>query len=132
MNSFTVVAIGNLTADPELTENGDANYTRFCLIGNDYAGKDSQGVARTVATSVWFVAFGATAEAIADNARKGDQLIVEARIRPNNWTDKHDQKRYDHSFQVLSFRFGAPGKLKRQQRADTQPQTLVEDEEVPF
>jgi single-strand DNA-binding protein len=54
-------------------------------------------------------------EAIAKNVRKGDQLIVEARIRANNWTDKQGEKQYDHSFIVQGFRFGAPGRAKREE-----------------
>ena len=103
MNSFTLTAVGNLARNPELVAKGDSMYTRFCLVGNDYAGKDEEGTAREVITSLWFVAFGALGEAIAKNARKGDQLIVEARIRANNWTDKQGEKQYDHSFIVEGF-----------------------------
>jgi single-strand DNA-binding protein len=115
MNSFSVTAIGNLAKNPELVAKGDTAYTRFCLIGNDYAGKDEDGAAREVATSLWFVAFGAMGEAIARNARKGDQLILEARIRANNWTDQQGERQYDYSFVIEGFRFGAPGKLKREE-----------------
>jgi single-strand DNA-binding protein len=113
MNSFNVMAIGNLARNPELMTKGDVAYTRLCLIGNDYAGKDDGGAAREIATSLWFVAFGPLGEAIARNARKGDQLILEARIRANNWTDEQGERQYDYSFIVDGFRFGAPGKLKR-------------------
>jgi single-strand DNA-binding protein len=116
MNSFTLTAVGNLARNPELVAKNDTSYARFCLLGNDYAGKDEEGAAREIATSVWFVAFGALGEAIAHNARKGDQLIVAARVRSNNWTDKQGEKQYDHSFIVDGFRFGAPGKLKREER----------------
>ena len=113
MNSFEVSAIGNLAKDPELVSKGDTSYTRICLIGNDYAGKSDDGSAREVVTSLWFVAFGGLGEAIASNARKGDQLIVKARIRSNNWTDEQGEKQYDYSFVVDGFRFGAPGRAKR-------------------
>jgi len=115
MNSFSVTAIGNLAKNPELIAKADTSYTRFCLIGNDYAGKDEGGAAREVATSLWFVAFGPLGEAIARNARKGDQLILDARIRANNWTDQQGERQYDYSFVVEGFRFGAPGKLKREE-----------------
>jgi single-strand DNA-binding protein len=113
MNSFQLTAIGNLAKNPELVAKGDVSYTRFCLIGNDYAGKDDDGSAREIVTSVWFVAFGGLGEAIANNALKGDQLILDARIRSNNWTDQQGEKQYDYSFVVEGFRFGAPGKAKR-------------------
>lgn len=126
MNSFTLNAVGNLAADPELVKS-DTTYARFCLVGNDYAGKDEEGMVREVVTSVWFVAFGALGEAIARNARKGDQLIVDARIRANNWIDKHGEKQYDHSFVVQGFRFGAPGKAKREELEARREQAVHAD-----
>ena len=117
MNSFNITAVGNLAKNPELATKGDTTYTRFCLVGNDYAGKDEQGNAREVTTSLWFVAFESLGESIAKNARKGDQLIVQAHIRSNNWTNKEGEKQYDHSFVIQSFRFGAPGKIKREELA---------------
>jgi single-strand DNA-binding protein len=113
MNSFTLTAIGNLARNPELVAKSDTLYTTFCLVGNDYAGRDEEGAAREVVTTLWFVAFGALGEALAKNARKGDQLMVTARVRANNWTDKQGEKQYDHSFVVEGFRFGAPGPAKR-------------------
>jgi single-strand DNA-binding protein len=117
MNSFTVTAVGNLAKDPELAVKGDTTYTKICLVGNDYAGKDEQGNARETVTSIWFVAFESLGEAIAKHARKGDQLILQAQIRANNWTDKDGEKQYNLSFVILNFRFGAPGKIKREELA---------------
>ena len=115
MNSFTLNAVGNLARNPEFVSKNDVAYTRFCLVGNDYAGKDEGGTAREVTTSIWFVAFGGIGETLARSARKGDQLVVQARVRANNWTDKQGEKQYDHSFIVEGFRFGAPGKIKREE-----------------
>jgi single-strand DNA-binding protein len=115
MNSFTLTAVGNLARNPEFVAKNDISYTRFCLVGNDYAGKDEGGTAREITTSIWFVAFGAMGEVLARNGRKGDQLVVQARVRANNWTDKQGEKQYDHSFVVDGFRFGAPGKIKREE-----------------
>jgi single-strand DNA-binding protein len=115
MNSFTLTAIGNLAKNPEIASKGDTTYTRFCLVGNDFAGKDEMGNPREVVTSLWFVAFDGLGETIARNARKGDQLIIDARVRANNWTDEQGEKQYDHSYIVLGFRFGAPGKQKREE-----------------
>jgi single-strand DNA-binding protein len=127
MNSFTLIAIGNLAANPELIAKNETMYTRFCLVGNDYAGRDDEGSAREVVTSVWFVAFGALGEAITRNARKGDQLIIDARIRANNWIDRHGEKQYDYSFVVQGFRFGAPGRVKREE-LDTRREHLTHAE----
>ncbi len=116
MNSFKLTAVGNLARNPELVAKNETSYSKLCLVGNDYAGKDEEGAAREVVTTLWFVAFGAIGEALARNARKGDQLFIEARVRSNNWVDKQGEKQYDHSFIVEGFRFGAPGKVKREER----------------
>jgi single-strand DNA-binding protein len=117
MNSFTLTAIGNLAKDPEFLAKGETTYAKFYLLGNDYAGKDDHGNAREAVTGLWFVAFDNLGEAIAKNARKGDQLIIQAQVRANNWTDKEGEKKYEHSFVVQNFRFGAPGKAKREELA---------------
>ena len=128
MNSFNLTAVGNLSNDPELAFKGETTYTKFCLVGDDYAGKDELGNAREIVTTVWFVAFDSIGEAIAKNVRKGDQLIVDARIRSNNWTDKEGAQHFDHSFIVQSFRFGAPGKAKREELARRAERELDEME----
>jgi single-strand DNA-binding protein len=125
MNSFTVTAVGNLAKNPELAVKGDTSYTRICLVGNDYAGKDEHGNVREAVTSLWFVAFESLGEAIAKNARKGDQLILQAHIRSNNWIDKEGEKQYDYSFVVQNFRFGAPGKMKREELAARQDESEI-------
>jgi single-strand DNA-binding protein len=117
MNSFTLTAVGNLATEPELAAKGGTNYARICLVGNDYAGKDSEGNAREAVTSVWFTAFEGLGETIAKNARKGDQLILQAQVRSNNWVDKDGEKRYDYSFVIQNFKFGAPGRAKREELA---------------
>jgi len=101
MNSFTVTAVGNLARDPELAVKGDTTYTRICLVGNDLPARMSREP-REIVTSLWFVAFERPREAIANNARKGDQLIVTAQIRANNWTDKEGEKQYDYSYVIQS------------------------------
>jgi len=115
MNSFTLTAIGNLAKDPEMSAKGDRLYTRFRLVANDYGGRDEQGAPREVVTGVQFVAFGAVAEAIAINARRGDQLIVVARMRADDWVDSNGEKQYRYAFIVDGFRFGAPGRAKREE-----------------
>jgi single-strand DNA-binding protein len=128
MNSFTLNAIGHLAKDPELAFKADTTYTKICLVGNDYAGKDDEGNAREAVTSVWFVAFESLGEAIAKHARKGDQLILQAQVRANNWIDKAGEKQYDYSNVVQSFRFGAPGKAKREELAARRDESALETE----
>lgn len=118
MNSFTITAIGNLSRDPELVVRDARTCAKFCLIGNDYAAHDESAGGREIVTSLWFIAFGPLAEVIARNARKGDQLIVEAQVRVDSRTDRHGRRHSEHSYIVQGFRFGAPGKLKRSELAE--------------
>ena len=46
-------------------------------------------------------------------------------MRASNWTDKQGEKVYDHSFIVDGFRFGAPGKAKREERAARSEETTI-------
>jgi single-strand DNA-binding protein len=110
MNSFHLTAIGRLAEDPKTGTNGDV---RFALIGDDYAGKGRE----PVTTTVYFVAFDSVGEAIATHARRGDQLIVDAQLRANNY-EKKGKIVYDYSYIVQGFKFGAPGKAKRQALAN--------------
>ena len=114
MNSFTLTAIGNLARNPELIVKGEHTCVRFCLIGNDYAGRDEEGGEREIATSVWFIAFGAIGEAIVRNVHRGDQLIVEAQVRADHWVDRQGERRRNYSYVVRGFRFGARGRITRE------------------
>lgn len=121
MNSFRLTAVGNLTRNPELSADGAITFARFCLTGHDEIGideasegfnleqtqEDQIGHAPSVAvTSLWFLALGETAVEIARNARKGDQLILEARIAAHDWSE-NGERRHGHSFIVTGFKFGA-------------------------
>jgi single-stranded DNA-binding protein len=108
MNSFTFIGIGNLARNPEVTAKGDVAYVRFCLTGEDHAESDDEvGHSRKVVNSVWFLAFDELADRIATHARKGDQLIVVARIRSHIWIDKGGERHCGNVFIVTGLRFGA-------------------------
>lgn len=115
MHSFTLTAIGNLTKDPERLEKKGVAYTKLCLIASDYAGRNEEGGPQEVVISEWFVAFGSLGESIARYVRKGDQLILEAHLRQSQWTDTEGRTRYGSSYIVDGFKFGAKGRLSRQQ-----------------
>jgi hypothetical protein len=55
MNSFTLIGVGNLARNPEVTAKGRVAYVRFCLVGIDHAEADEEARnARDVVTSTWF------------------------------------------------------------------------------
>ncbi len=104
MNSFSVNAIGYLARNPEVISTGNGIFCRFCLTSEDYTEDDEQGGFTVIVQSVWFVATHLIGAAIADSARKGDQLFVEGKIRRRHWTGNGSD---DPTFVVTGFRFGA-------------------------
>lgn len=107
MNSFKLTAVGNLARNPELSTKGDVSFARFCLVGDDVVTEGEGEPLGDVVTSLWFLAFGPIATAIAQRARKGDQLILEARVIATHWSDKQQGTQHGHLFIVTGFRFGA-------------------------
>jgi single-stranded DNA-binding protein len=113
-HSFQLTAIGRIAKQPELKQKGETVYLNLCLIGNDYGGEGKD----EVITSVFFTAFGSTATTLANNVRKGDQLIINAHIRDNSYRDgRTNSDVYAKSFIIDGFRFGAPGAETREQFA---------------
>ncbi|WP_281661187.1 single-stranded DNA-binding protein [Microvirgula aerodenitrificans] len=109
------VFIGNLARAVAVTGTGDRAVARFTLIANEYAGKDKEtGKTRERSVAIQFTAFRSKAEAIAKNAMRGDQLIVDYRVE-NNEYEKAGEIVYGYNFILEDFVFGAPGKEKREQ-----------------
>jgi single-strand DNA-binding protein len=106
------VFVGNLAKSPTRV-NGEQAITKFTLISNEYAGKNEDGTIRERTVSIQFTAFRWIAEAIAQNAMKGDQMIVIFRIE-NNHYEKNGMEVYGYNFIVDEFTLGAPGKEKRE------------------
>jgi single-stranded DNA-binding protein len=105
MNSFKVYAVGVLARNPELVVKEDETFARFCLVGTDF--KAVGEAVREYVTSVWFVAPEPVGSVLVRTCKKGDQLILEARVLANSWTDRQGQKQYDYAFEVMGFRYGA-------------------------
>ena len=93
-NFNKVILAGNLTRDPELkyTSKGLA-IAKFGLAINR-SWKTETGEAKEEVTFVDIDAFGKQAETIAQYMKKGSPLLVEGRLRLDQWDDKQTgQKR---------------------------------------
>ena len=109
---------GRVASAPTKTGNGDQAVTKFTLIENAYAGKEESGESKTETVSVQFTAFRSKAEAIHENVRVGDQLLVVYHLRNNNYQPTEGDAVYGYNFIVESFDFGAPGKATRDYLAE--------------
>lgn len=154
MASFNkVILAGNLTRDPELryTPKGTAIAKLSLAVNRRWTGEDGQQ--REEVTYVDIDAFGKQAEVICQYLKKGGGLLVEGRLRLDQWDDKQTgQKRSRLGVVLESFTFiggrpegggppsGAP--VSRPQQSRPAPQSRPEppesdgpppeDDDVPF
>ena len=97
-----VILCGRLTAKPELryTENNKA-YARFTIAVNRPKQEDKEQEADFINCISW----GKQAETIAKYFDKGSQIVVNGRIRVDNYTDKDGNKRTSTDIVIEEFDF---------------------------
>lgn len=94
MNGFNkVILAGNLTRDPELryTPSGTA-IAKFGLAVNR-KWKDQSGEMKEEVTFVDIDAFGKQAETIGNFLKKGRPILIEGRLKLDQWDDKQTQQK---------------------------------------
>jgi single-strand DNA-binding protein len=108
MNGFNkVILAGNLTRDPELRYTpGGMAIAKFGLAINR-KWKDSQsGEMKEEVTFVDIDAFGKQAETIGQYLKKGRPILIEGRLKLDQWDDKQTQQKRSRLGVVLeSFNF---------------------------
>ncbi len=153
-NFNKVILAGNLTRDPELryTPQGTAIAKIGLAINRRYTGQDGQTKDET--TFVDVDAFGKQAEVIGQYLKKGRPVLIEGRLKLDQWDDKTTgQKRSRLGVILESFQFidskagGAEGSSapsapapNRPARPAAQPASPasesdvppIEDDDVPF
>jgi len=95
-----VQLIGNLGQNPEVKElDGGKKVAKFSLATNEtYKNKAGEKVTDTQWHNL--VAWGKTAEIIAQYLKKGSEVAIEGKILNRNYTDKEGVKRYVTEIQV--------------------------------
>jgi single-strand DNA-binding protein len=99
---------GNLTRDPELKALPSGQQVANFGIATNRSFKDKTGARQEQTEFHNVVAFGRTAEVIAQYLKKGRPIFVEGRIQTRSW-DKDGQKQYRTEIIVENFQFGADG-----------------------
>ncbi|MSU32492.1 MAG: single-stranded DNA-binding protein [Pedosphaera sp.] len=112
MASFNkVILAGNLTRDPELryTPKGTAIAKLALAMNRRWTGEDGQ--TKEEVTYVDIDAFGKQAETISQYLRKGGGLLLEGRLKLDQWDDKQTgQKRSRLGVVLEQFTFLGTGK----------------------
>jgi len=97
-----VQLIGNLGQDPELKETQKGRkYARFSLATNETYTVNGERKTDTQWHDI--VAWGKTAEIIAQYLKKGSRVLVNGKLNYSQWEDKTGIKRYSTSIVVSDF-----------------------------
>lgn len=111
MASFNkVILMGNLTRDPELRYTPKGTAVARLGIALNRIWTSETGEKKEEVTFVDVDVFGRTAENVAQYMRKGRQILIEGRLRLDQWDDKQTgQKRSKLSVVAETVQFlGAP------------------------
>ena len=144
-----VFLYGNLTRAPELKALPSGSQVANFGIATNRTYKDKSGAKQEATEFHNIVAFGRTAEVIAQYMKKGRPIFVEGRIQTRSWEGKEDgKKQYRTEIVVDNFQFGADGKAPstssgQAARGDEQPapkgdETIkypdeeINPEDIPF
>ena len=135
MASFNkVILMRNLTRDPELRQTkGGTSICRFSVaVNRSYNSQD--GSARDETCFVEVDSFGRKAENIAKFFSKGKSILVEGRLRQENWEDKQSGQKRSKLLVVLeSFEFvGVKGEDRPDDSNIGQDSGDFDDEDIPF
>ncbi len=95
-----VIIVGNLTRDLELryAPSGTAIGNTGIASTRKFKGGDGQMKEEVLFVDITF--FGRTAEVANQYLRKGSKVLVEGRLKLDNWTDQNGGKRSKHSVTV--------------------------------
>lgn len=104
-NFNKIILIGNLTRDPELKYL--PNNTAVCEFGMaiNHRWRDKEGNQKEDVCFVDIAAFGKQGETINQYMAKGRQLLVEGRLKLDQWTAQDGTKRSRHSVVLEGFQF---------------------------
>jgi len=105
-----VLLYGNLTRDPELKALPSGSQVANFGLATNRTYKDKGGQKQETTEFHNLVAFGRTAEIIAQYCKKGRPIYVEGRLQTRSWDDKETgKKNYRTEIIVDNFQFGADG-----------------------
>jgi len=100
-----VILIGNLGQDPEMRSTASGTAVANLRLATADRRKDRDGNWTDHTEWHTVVAFGRTAENVAQYCRKGKQLFVEGRLQTRKWQDRDGRDRYSTEIVADNVRF---------------------------
>lgn len=94
------ILVGNITRDIELKylPSGTAIATTSLAINRKW--KDKNGQQQDETCFIDIIVFGRTAEVLNQYCRKGSKILIEGRLKLDQWDDQNGGKRSKHSIVV--------------------------------
>ena len=137
-----VILTGRLTADPELRYSSTGKAFASFNLANVRKYKDRQGELQEDTSFIGCTAFGQQAEFMSQYIRKGQEVLIQGRLKQDSWEDKETGKKQSKTKvmvdQIKSMGQRSGGDEQRQQQPPAQavdasrnnePQN---DDDVPF
>jgi single-strand DNA-binding protein len=133
MSLNKVFIYGNLTRDPDLKALPSGGQVVNAGLATNRSYKDKNGGRQEATEFHNIVAFGRTAEVIAQYCKKGRPLFVEGRLQTRSWDDKDGgKKNYRTEIIVETFQFGADGGRGGQGASAAEAPTQESGEEIKY
>lgn len=134
-----VVIVGNLTRDIEMKFTPSGLAVANTAIASTKKFKAQDGTQKEEVMFIDIAFFGRTAEVAQQYLRRGSKVLVEGRLKFDQWTDQNGQKRSKHSvsvesMQMLDSKSSGPT-TTNEQPAKTNTQAMppkVDDKDNPF
>ncbi len=145
-----VIIVGNLTRDIEMKFTSSGLAIANTAIATTKKFKAQDGTQKEEVLFVDIAFFGRTAEVVQKYLRKGSKVLVEGRLKFDQWTDQNGQKRSKHSVSVDIMQMldskGSTSQEPQTPTKETQNHTPtppvvdknttfsseIEDEDIPF
>lgn len=136
----TVILSGNLVRDPELRYTQSGSPIANLTVANNRKWKDQSGELKEEVSFIGVVAFGKQAEVISQHFKKGSKILVQGRLKQEQWEDKQTQKKQSKTVVTLeSFEFFSSGQITNREtppaggpKREPLPPGTPEDDDVPF
>ena len=126
--------VGRLTRDPEVRfVNGTAVVNLGLAMNEKF--KNKEGALIEKAAFAECEAWGSGAEVIGNSFRKGDRMLVEAKLQTQSWKAEDGSNRSKNIFRIESFRFVDFKKSDGETPAEASPAVAAaksDDTNIPF
>ena len=105
MNINRIIISGNLVANPTLRKTSSGTPVASATIANNEFFNDADGQRQQVTTFVDVTVWGKSGENFAALAKKGQEIIIEAELRRDDWESEDGQKHFKHFLKVDNWQF---------------------------